>query len=268
MTTSKPRSEGDPAKARTMRPRDAATLIIVDRAAGAPRVLMGRRRMDQVFLPGKYVFPGGGVDASDRSVESADELRPAEIAKLLIDMKGGPSPTRARALGLAAIRETFEEAGLLIGAPAQGPATPIDVPGWSDFFACGYRPKLGALSLFARAITPPGRPRRYDTRFFCVTADEIGHRIETSDGELSGLHWLTIDEARSLDLPAITRVVLEDLTDHLKAAQRGTGPIPVPYYHHRKGTFRRELLSVAETPAKLDSSGGRGMVRPSSIERA
>lgn len=251
-----------------MRPRDAATLIIIDREAGTPRVLMGRRRMDQVFLPGKYVFPGGGVDAGDRSVESADELRPTELAKLLIDMKGGPSPARARALALAAIRETFEEAGLLIGAPAPKPAAPLGVPGWSDFFACGYRPRLSALSLFARAITPPGRPRRYDTRFFCVAADEIGHRIESSDGELSGLHWLTIDEARSLDLPAITRVVLEDLIDHLKAAQAGTGPIPVPYYHHRKGTFRRELLSVAEAPAALDLTGGGGMVRPSSMERA
>lgn len=259
----------DPSKSKTLRPRDAATLVIVDRVMGTPRVLMGRRRPDQVFMPGKYVFPGGRVDESDRTVASADDPHPVEIAKLLLDMKGTPSQARARALAMAAIRETFEEAGIIIGAPAEdwASSTP-DVPSWCDFFACGYQPKLSTLSLFARAITPPGRPRRYDTRFFCISAEEISHRVDTSDGELSGLHWLTIEEARSLDLPSITRVILEDLTDYLKDKNGPPGNAPVPYYHHKNGTFRRELLCVAETPAQLDTPGGDGMVRSSSIEPA
>jgi 8-oxo-dGTP pyrophosphatase MutT (NUDIX family) len=238
------------AKPRALRPRDAATLIIVDSASGEPRVLMGRRRMDQVFMPGKYVFPGGGVDKSDRLAASADELPPVEVAKLLLDMKGTPSPARARALALAAIRETYEEAGLLIGAPAVGSvaATP---QGWSGFFAQGFRPKLSALTFFARAITPPGRPRRYDTRFFCSSSEAIAHRVETRDGELSGLHWLTIEEARGLDLPAITRVILEDLTDHLRAQGRPGAGGAVPYYHHKNGSFRRELLTV---PAAMSAA--------------
>lgn len=245
-STSTPESGTNAAK--VLRPRDAATLVIVDRVMGVPRVLMGQRHLDQVFMPGKYVFPGGRVDDGDRTVESADALDPVEQAKLLLDMKGNPSQARTRALAMAAIRETFEEAGLVIGAPAEPPPKPLDIPGWQEFFACGYRPKIGSLTLFARAITPPGRPRRYDTRFFCISADEISHEADNSDGELSGLHWLTIEEARSLDLPSITRVILEDLTDFLENGGTRPGHVPVPYYYHKNGTFRRELLSVAGVP--------------------
>jgi 8-oxo-dGTP pyrophosphatase MutT (NUDIX family) len=230
-------------KAQALRPRDAASLIIVDRSSGEPRVLMGQRRLDQVFIPGKYVFPGGGVDKSDRLIASADELRPVEMAKLLLDMKGTPSRARARALALAAIRETFEEAGLLIGAPAARPPETAE-QAWRAFVAQGLWPKLSALTFVARAITPPGRPRRYDTRFFYVEADAIAHQVDTRDGELSGLHWITIEEARGLDLPAITRVILDDLADHLKSGGQLAAAMPVPYYYHRNGSFRRDLLPV------------------------
>lgn len=267
MTSSSTPTPGSSA-AKILRPRDASTLVIVDQVMGVPRVLMGRRHLDQVFMPGKYVFPGGRVDAEDRTVESADALEPTEAAKLLLDMKGNPSQARARALAMAAIRETFEEAGLVIGSPADPPSKPLENPSWREFFACGYRPKIGSLAMFARAITPPGRPRRYDTRFFCISADEISHEVDNSDGELSGLHWLTIEEARSLDLPSITRVILEDLTDFLKAGGTKPGRTPVPYYHHKNGTFRRELLSVASASMQLDTQGGDGMVRPTSNERA
>ena len=266
-TTSTPPAGTDPDK--TIRPRDAATLVIVDRVMGVPRVLMGQRRLDQVFMPGKYVFPGGRVDETDRTIQSADELHPWEVSKLLLDMKGHPSPVRARALGMAALREPFEEAGLVIGSScSSSEAAACEVESWNAFFACGFLPRLSTLRLFARAITPPGRPRRYDTRFFHISADEISHQVDTSDGELLGLHWLTIEDARSLDLPAITRVILEDLTDFLRDADSGSGDAPVPYYHHRNGTFRRELLSVADASVQLDTESGQGMVRPNSNERA
>ena len=89
------------------KPRDSSTLIIVDTSSGEQRILMGKRRMDQVFMPGKYVFPGGRVDAADRDVEVVDELHESDVAKLLIDMRETPSAARARAIALAAIRETF-----------------------------------------------------------------------------------------------------------------------------------------------------------------
>jgi 8-oxo-dGTP pyrophosphatase MutT (NUDIX family) len=225
------------------RPRDAATLIIVDHSNGTPRVLMGKRRMEQVFMPGKYVFPGGRADKDDKIVPSSDELSPVELAKLLLDMKGSVSAARARGLALAAIRETFEEAGLLIGT-AVAPTLSTTAAGWGEFLSHGFLPKLSELTYFARAITPPGRTRRYDTRFFCVGVEAISHRVDSNDGELSGLHWLTIEDTRGIDLAPITRVVLEDLTDRLQAGATLRADAAVPYYHFKNGSFVRELLTI------------------------
>jgi len=238
-------------KDKAERPRDAATLIIVDRGAGGDvRVLMGQRRPDVAFMPGKFVFPGGRVDAEDKHIPSADELRPAETAKLLHDMKGGGSAGRARAIALAAVRETFEEAGLLIGTRAEKIEAPDAPPTWKAFLDEGYLPRLSGLTFFARAITPPGRARRFDARFFFIEASAIVHKIDSNDGELSGLHWLTIEDARGLDLPGITRVVLEDLTDRLKHGLPGSDELPVPYYHLKNGSFRRDLLTPTELIAQ------------------
>jgi len=232
----------------TLRPRDAATLVIVDRTAGAPRVLLGKRRMDMKFMPGKYVFPGGRVDKTDRFIPPSGDLDDLEVKKLLLEMKGVPSPVRARALALAAVRETFEEAGLIIGEPINGHAVPKN-PSWRRFFETGFAPVIAPLVYFARAITPPGRPRRFDTRFFCVEADAITHRTTAPEEELSGLVWMTLEEARTLDLPPITRVILEDLSDRLKHGPIKATAATVPYYHNRNGTFRRELLTPGETSA-------------------
>ena len=234
----------DEAKQEAARPRDSSTLIIVDTTAGDPRVLMGKRGMNQVFMPGKYVFPGGRVDAVDRSVESVDELDPSDLAKLLIDMKPTPSAARARAIALAAIRETWEEAGILIGGPGQ-PTADVGSETWRSFHAAGFLPQLSRLTFFARAITPPGRPRRYDSRFFYADVSAVAHRTEINDGELSSLDWFTFDEVRALDLPAITRVVLEDLIDRLALDRSGRDAAmaaPIPFYSHRNGTSRRQLL--------------------------
>jgi 8-oxo-dGTP pyrophosphatase MutT (NUDIX family) len=231
-----------------LRPRDAATLIIVDRAAGTPRVLLGKRRMDMKFMPGKYVFPGGRVDRADRIVAAADELEPIEVEKLLLEMKGVPSSGRARALALAAVRETYEEAGLIIGTPSNAGSMPRN-GSWRLFYQTGFAPRLAPLTYFARAITPPGRPRRFDTRFFCTDASVIVHRTQAPEEELSGLVWMTLEEARTLDLPPITRVVLEDLADRLKSGDLHNASAPVPYYHNRNGSFRRELLSASGAAA-------------------
>jgi 8-oxo-dGTP pyrophosphatase MutT (NUDIX family) len=204
---------------------------------------MGRRRFDQIFLPGKYVFPGGRVERADGLAPSADDLLPNETNLLLSAMKGEASPRRARGLAMAAIRETFEETGLIIGSPVTRKDSAPSA--WERFLALGYVPMLSRLSFFARAITPPGRPRRYDTRFFCVEASAIAHRLDTVDGELERLDWFTIPEVRSLDLPGITRVVIEDLVDLI-----ASGPVPgrarcVPFYYQRNGSFERVLLSHA-----------------------
>jgi 8-oxo-dGTP pyrophosphatase MutT (NUDIX family) len=244
-----PEGAARPARAVAMRPRDAATLILVDSTIGAPRVLFGKRRMDMKFMPGKYVFPGGRVDRGDRGVTASDELAESEVAKLLVDMKGGPSPTRARALALAAVRETWEEAGIVIGRrPTATAPLPADAS-WQSFFATGHVPSLAGITFFARAITPPGRPRRFDTRFFCVDARCIAFRGQPPQDELSDLVWMDLTQARGLDLPPITRVVLEDLVDRLKAGPLSSARVPraVPYYFNRRGTFMRELIDVDTT---------------------
>jgi len=228
------------------KPRDSSTLIIVDTSSGEPRILMGKRRLDQVFMPGKYVFPGGRVDPADRNVETVDELHETEVSKLLIDMRDTPSAARARAIALAAIRETFEETGLLVGAKGS-PQRQVEAESWQGFYAHGCMPKLSQLRFFARAITPPGRPRRYDSRFFYADVSAVAVRTEIVDGELSSLDWFNFDEMRTLDLPAITRVVLEDLIDRLKLDADGDAAAQsaaVPFYRHKNGASRRQLLSL------------------------
>jgi 8-oxo-dGTP pyrophosphatase MutT (NUDIX family) len=227
---------------RTLRPRDAATLIVVDQSSGEPRVLLGRRRADLVFMPGRFVFPGGRVDLADRHIAAESDLQSGNLDRLMVAMRGNSSIQRARALALAAVRETFEEAGLVIGAPTADSAFPKSQI-WKEFFGLGFRPALGQLTFFARAITPPGRPRRFDTRFFCVPASAIVHKIAIAGGELSDLEWHSIAQARTLELPNITRVVLEDLGERLAAGALQASHLPVPFYHRRNGAFVRSLIT-------------------------
>jgi 8-oxo-dGTP pyrophosphatase MutT (NUDIX family) len=227
----------------TLRPRDAATLIVIDQSSGEPRVLLGRRRPDMVFMPGRYVFPGGRVDLADRHVAVENDLQQGNIDRLMVAMRGNPSAMRARALALAAVRETFEEAGLIIGRPIATGAALSKSQIWREFFSLGFRPALDQLTFFARAITPPGRPRRFDTRFFCVPGTAIVHKIAIADGELSDLEWHSIAQARALELPNITRVVLEDLGERLAAGAMQASELPVPFYHRRSGAFVRDLIT-------------------------
>jgi 8-oxo-dGTP pyrophosphatase MutT (NUDIX family) len=234
---------GTPAPQRArIRPRDAATLVIIDQSQGQPRILMGRRRPEQVFLPGAYVFPGGRVERSDHRVSAADMLSDHATDLLMQSVRGTVSPSRAHAFALAAIRETFEETGLLIGAPSsqlkRQPAGP-----WSAFLAQGLAPRVSGLRFFARAITPPGRPRRYDTRFFFTHASEIGHRVDAHDGEFSETGWFTFAEAADLNLPSITRTVVSDLAAILSAGRDAEPVTAVPFYFHKRGSFERKLLT-------------------------
>jgi 8-oxo-dGTP pyrophosphatase MutT (NUDIX family) len=234
-------ANADPRRPRALRPRDAATLIILDRSGDAPRVLMGRRRPDQAFLPNKYVFPGGRLERADCTTPSSAELEPSEQGALLIGLTGRPNVPRVRGLAIAAIRETFEETGLMISAPGARPMS--DGASWSSLIATGVLPDLSGLRYIARAITPPGRQRRYDTRFFCVDASRAGQRMASTDGELSDLNWLTLAETRGLDLPNITRRVVDDVADLLSGSCQPQSPRPIPFYFQRYGVSHRALLS-------------------------
>jgi 8-oxo-dGTP pyrophosphatase MutT (NUDIX family) len=224
-----------------LRPRNAATLVLVDHAAAVPEVLLGKRHHGHKFMPGKYVFPGGGVEPADQRMPAARPLDRHVEERLMRAVKR-PSPAKARALALAAIRETYEETGLIIGAPASGPAPAPPGP-WAAFAQAQILPDLAAIHFVARAITPPRRPKRFDTRFFAVDAGAIAHRTEGMigpDAELVELVWMPIGEARRLDMPAITAVVLEELEARIAAGLRHD--LPVPFYQMRHRRFVRELL--------------------------
>ena len=127
-----------------------------------------------------------------------------------------PSPAFARALALAAIRETFEETGLALGVTDRGAPENPPPGAWTRFAATGVFPALDGIDFLARAITPPGRPRRFDARFFVADASLIAHRAEGivhPGAELVELTWTPIEKALDLDIPHITRAVLGHLAE-------------------------------------------------------
>ena len=232
--------EGAAAPAGPLRPRDAATLILLDRADGDIRVLMGRRHARHAFMPGKFVFPGGRTDPADSRIAIAASLHPDEEAKLLAG-PGRTSPARARAIALSAIRETYEEAGLLIGRKGSFFTVKRD---WQGFVEHAVQPSLEKLRYIARAITPPGRVRRFDTRFFSAWRSDVA--VELPEGgptnELEELVWLPLAQARQADIPTITRSILEELDarlvddPHLQPGGR------IPFYRRVRSQYVRGLL--------------------------
>ncbi len=192
--------------------RPAATVILWRETPAGPEILMGQRGAAAVFMPSKYVFPGGAVDPQDQTGA------PVALAADCLDRLGLRCPDGAPdalTLARAGLRELHEETGL--------------------------RPAAGAALRFVfRAITPPGRSRRFDARFFLVPAagvqGDTEHFSDATD-ELSHLHWIGLAEARALDLPFITEVVLAEVTALLAGADQpgvpffdNSGPVP---------TFRR-----------------------------
>lgn len=197
-----------------VRPRDAATLIVLRRDGDAPRLLMGRRHARHDFMPGKWVFPGGRIDPADARAPYAGALKPETERRLRHGLAAG----RARALALTAIRETFEETGLLLGRPS--PVTPRAGP-WGEFLAQGVLPDLSTLDMVARAVTPPHLPKRFDARFFLAPAEALVSLERQPDcGELDEIAWVEIEEALKLELPGITRFVVRDIAERLHDPSR------------------------------------------------
>lgn len=209
----------DDARHPTVRPRDAAALILIDRSGQTPRVLMGRRASAHVFMPDVYVFPGGRRDRTDRALPFSTDFAPATLEKLTTGPMQGHTASRARALALAALRELQEETGI---APAS--------PQGAD---------LAPLRYIARAITPPGNVRRYDTHFFLAFCDEtvldMTHFGDTD--ELEDLQWLDMATKSSLKLARITQTVLEDVKEIMAARPAIPFGIPVSFYAMRRGRF-------------------------------
>ncbi|MGF1649871.1 MAG: NUDIX hydrolase [Hyphomicrobiaceae bacterium] len=238
-------------------PVDAASLVIVDDSDhGELRVLMGQRSARQTFMPDRFVFPGGRVEPDDLAVAFCPEadLAAIELRKLQLRMLGTASDVRARALGLASVRECAEEAGVIVGSllpagmpPESGGSSPASTqpaafqPSW----CAGYAPRLAPLTYFARAITPPGRTRRFDTRFFALRRCDIAAETGSDDGELRNLDWYALSAIERLNLAPITRAILRELLDRLNAGALEPSRLAVPFYHQDGDAFVRELLDIA-----------------------
>jgi 8-oxo-dGTP pyrophosphatase MutT (NUDIX family) len=189
------------------------------------------------------VFPGGRVDKSDNRIPVAASI-PAELEASL--MRGSPkiAPSRARALAVAAIREACEETGLCLGRKSDAAKSAKLDGAWTPFAEEGLLPDPSSLFLIARAITPPGRVRRFDTRFFSAEASAITHRVPDvihADAELVELVWVEIGSEPLAAAHNMTKAVLHQLDKRL-----ATGPLrhdaPIPFFHWYGGAMQMDTL--------------------------
>lgn len=213
----------------TRTPRDAASLILLDRSGPGPRALLGKRGKGHAFMPDLYVFPGGRRDPADNKTPLARPLHEQVFDKLLLRTKAQFNAHAARGLAVAAAREMQEEAHLSLT-----PAAPAE----------DQRPDVSNFRFLARAITPPGQSRRFDTRFFVCFCDELGIEPAAArdSDELHDLTWLPIDAHQSHPLPRITKVILSDLVQALGDDPSLPFGRAVPFYYFRNGRFVRELI--------------------------
>jgi 8-oxo-dGTP pyrophosphatase MutT (NUDIX family) len=169
-----------------------------------------------------YVFPGGKRDPRDHALPFGADLDPLVFEKLAAGTTARMTSARARALALAALRELQEETGLAGGGAAD----------------------LSRLRYVARAITPPGNVRRYDTRFFLTFADETRFDMTRlgDSSELQDVRWLDIAELSGLKLPRITQAVLEDVKNLMVSDPSLPFGSPVSFYFMRHGRFVRSRL--------------------------
>jgi len=197
------------------RPRLAASLLLRRHGADSEvELLFGRRSSNHVFMPRKYVFPGGCVDRGDHYAPLAEEPNETTLAVMTKVM----TERRARAAMAAVLRETAEETGLIIGAMGQ-----ISRPtaSWAPFSRVGMRPNAAPLDVIARAITPPGRPRRFDAWFFTCDEKHVHDSTTlTGNGELEDLRWISISQCRNLDLPVATCYGISEMEAWLKNPAR------------------------------------------------
>jgi 8-oxo-dGTP pyrophosphatase MutT (NUDIX family) len=203
----------DAGERRIARPLDAAGLVLIRRGADGPEVLLGRRHRRAGFLPDIYVAPGGRVDPGDAASSGfAEGLHPNAIAQLKTGSRGRPPLSFAR----AALRETYEETGLLLTSGGRAAIAPAAEGVWQAYGAHACRPGFDALDFVCRAITPTYSKRRYNTRFFLADgARTVGELA--GNGELEDLNWWPFSELPRLTIVDVTEFVL---TEALRRWQR------------------------------------------------
>ncbi|MBP5856910.1 NUDIX hydrolase [Marivibrio halodurans] len=212
---------GTPPAEKAVIPRPSASLVLL-RAnpaqdgtgdAGAPdaalHVLMGRRPEGARFMPGVHVFPGGGLESQDTADAAAmlgTAPAPPQLTRTLA------RPEEASPLLWAALRETWEETGVLIGqGPLKAPVSedPASVSARIAYERAGLSP-AGTAHYIARAITPAASPIRFDTRFFLAFAEAV-HGTPRASGELPTVEWMTVEAALASEtVRGVSKFVLHE----------------------------------------------------------
>ena len=199
-----------------VKPRDAASLVLLRHGSDGPEVLMGRRHSRHAFIPDAFVFPGGKLDAEDRRIRTATNRTAPDAAQ--------------QALEAAAIRETFEETGLLLGTG--GDIGQAARGTWQVFQQRGLVPDTRPLNLLARAITPAESPIRFHARFFVAENAPVEGTLAGS-GELLDLDWYPLARALALPVIDVTEFVLQEV---IRRNSAGSLQGPVAFWRYRRGT--------------------------------
>lgn len=201
----------------TVRPVPAAALVLLrSKGSDSLEVLLGRRHAAAGFMPGIYVVPGGRVEPEDGQASGfAEDLRPLPPGLDKATHK------RAASIARAAVRETFEETGLLYGECDDGmiDSSSVTPPGaapiWTSYLQASVRPAFDQLSFIARAITPSFSHRRFHTRFLLGDGRFARGRIG-GDGELEDIGWYSLHDTAALPMANITLLVLNEAVKHYK----------------------------------------------------
>ena len=218
-----------------VKPVDAAGLVLIRAPRkGEPEILLGRRHRRAGFLPDIYVVPGGKVDTADHAPSGfAESLDPAVAASLA----SGGSRRPALAFPRAALRETHEETGLLVGnsgKPVDAPQEPV----WQAYATAGLAPDFGALDFVCRAITPVTSPRRYNTRFFLADGARAAGSVQ-GNGELEDLAWRPVSALGGLNIVDVTEYVLKEALRRWQT-RRPAGAEPPKLLN-----YRRDIMTLS-----------------------
>lgn len=213
-------------KSAPVRPRASASLIVIDRSGTEPRFLLGRRHDAHAFMPGKFVFPGGKLERGDARLPAI----PLGGTSLSLLTNGRFKAASAHGLAIAAVREAWEEAAVSVTSGFDPAGKPSGLP----FF-----PDLSALAYVARAITPPGFSRRYDTRFFATFRDRtvMAQRQACASDEMTEFGYFSHAETAGINLPSITRIILDHVCKRLAVDPLLEMRQPLPTFHTRRGEF-------------------------------
>ncbi len=200
---------------RPARPKKAATIMLWRGPKGNPSILMGKRASRHDFMPSVYVFPGGRVDRADSYAGSTGQMSARTAAVLA----AAYSPRRARAVVLAAVRETYEETALMLGAPSartyNSPSRNPKNASYQAFFDAGQAPDISGIEVVGRAVTPPRRHKRFDTWFFAKDMNGADDISVSDSRELLDVGWFTLEQIKALKTHVATETMLTVLARFL-----------------------------------------------------